>query len=212
MERDLAPWTSIGIRGVAQPPINEGFQQTGKHVHYDQEDATGSHQCLSVGLGHTLDLVLLLDGVAVGGALGGVDDLISQTLRHRLDVAERSLASLSLILSRRAYTLGDQAQSEAHTAEGRHIHSLATHHTGSADTGGVFAGTRVRHGLHQHLDGVLVGHQVDDVESLLDDLHRVHLLTGVAAVEHEAVREALHKRALGITQNRNRPPGPCGIS
>ena len=81
-----------------------------------------------------------------------------------------------------------------------------------ADTGGVFAGTRVRHGLHQHLDGVLVGHQVDDVESLLDDLHRVHLLTGVAAVEHEAVREALHKRALGITQNRNRPPGPCGIS
>ena len=172
----------------------------------------GRTQHLSVGLGHTLDLVLLLDGVAVGRALGGVDDLISQTLRHRLDVAERSLASLSLILSRRAYTLGDQAQSEAHTAEGRHIHSLATHHTGSTDTGGVFAGTRVRHGLHQHLDGVLVGHQVDDVESLLDDLHRVHLLTGVAAVEHEAVREALHKRALAITQNRSRPPGPCGIS
>ena len=56
----------------------------------------GRTQHLSVGLGHTLDLVLLLDGVAVGRTLGGVHDLISQTLRHRLDVAERSLASLRL--------------------------------------------------------------------------------------------------------------------
>ena len=90
---------------------------------------------LSVGLSHTLNLVLLLDGIAVRRALRRVDQLISQTLRHRLDVAERSLASLYLILSRRAYTLGDQAQSEAHTAEGRHIHSLATHHSRRSNTG-----------------------------------------------------------------------------
>lgn len=185
---------------------------TNRRVHYNQEDATGLHQHLSVGLGHTLNLVLLLNGVAVGRTLSGVHDLISQTLRHRLDVAEGSLASLLLIHLHSTYTLGDQAQSEAHTAEGRHINSLATHNTGSTDTSGVFTGTCVGHGLHKHLDGVLVGHQVDDVESLLDDLHRVHLLTGVAAVEHEAVREALHKRALGITQIGNGPPDPCGIS
>ena len=49
---------------------------------------------LSVGLRHTFDLVLLLNGVAVGGTLRGVHDLISQALSHRLDVAERGFASL----------------------------------------------------------------------------------------------------------------------
>ena len=49
--------------------------------------------CLSVGLGDALELVLLLDRVAVGAALGGVDQLVGQTLGDRLDVAERRLAS-----------------------------------------------------------------------------------------------------------------------
>ena len=155
---------------------------------------------LSVGLRHTLDLVLLLNGVAVGRTLRGVHDLISQALSHRLDVAERGFASLPIIHSDQTNSLSDQSESEAHTAEGRHIDSLTTHHTRGTDTGGVFARTSVGHGLHKHLQGVLVGHQVDDVESLLDDLHRVQLLARVAAVEHEAVREALHKRAL-----RNEP-------
>ena len=66
---------------------------------------------LSVGLGNTLELVLLLDGVRVGGALrptrltntvtkictstanvGSVDELIGKALRDGLDVAEGSLA------------------------------------------------------------------------------------------------------------------------
>ena len=46
---------------------------------------------LSVGLGHSLQLVLLLDGVAVGGSLGGINQLISQTLGDGLDVTESSL-------------------------------------------------------------------------------------------------------------------------
>ena len=50
---------------------------------------------LSVRLGNTLEFVLLLDGVAVGAALGGVDQLIGQTFGDRLDVAERRLASAS---------------------------------------------------------------------------------------------------------------------
>jgi len=47
---------------------------------------------LAVGLGNALDLVLLLDGVAVGRALGGVHDLIGKALGNRLDVAEGRLA------------------------------------------------------------------------------------------------------------------------
>ena len=49
--------------------------------------------CLSVGLGDTLELVLLPDGVAVGGSLGCIDKLISQALSNGLDVSECSLTS-----------------------------------------------------------------------------------------------------------------------
>ena len=49
-----------------------------------------SFRCsLTVGLGDTLELVLLLDGVAVGATLGSVDQLVGQALGDRLDVTER---------------------------------------------------------------------------------------------------------------------------
>ena len=109
------------------------------------------------------------------------------------------------------YTSGQESESEAHTAEGGHIHSLTTDNTSSTNTGGVFAGSGVGNGLHQNLDGVLLGHQVDDVESLLHNLHGVHLLTSVAAVEHQAVSQTLNERALPhyYTNSKN-PPDPCG--
>lgn len=40
------------------------------------------------------ELILLLDGVGVGGALGGVDELISEALSNGLDVAESRLTGL----------------------------------------------------------------------------------------------------------------------
>lgn len=52
----------------------------------------------SVTLGDSLDLVLLLDGVAVGscaGALGGGDDLVSEGLGHGLQTAEGGLSGAS---------------------------------------------------------------------------------------------------------------------
>ena len=57
----------------------------------DNRNGEGNH--LSVGLGNSLQLVLLLDGVAVAGTLGGVDQLISQALSDGLDVSEGSLTS-----------------------------------------------------------------------------------------------------------------------
>ena len=47
---------------------------------------------LTVGLGDTLQLILLLDGVRVGGSLGGVDELVGQALSDGLDVTEGGLA------------------------------------------------------------------------------------------------------------------------
>ena len=51
-----------------------------------EEAATTAN--LPVSLGHTLDLILLLDGVGVGRSTGGVDDLIGKALGDGLDVAE----------------------------------------------------------------------------------------------------------------------------
>ena len=47
---------------------------------------------LSVRFGDTFKFVLLLDGVAVRAALGGVNQLVSQALGDGLDVTERGLA------------------------------------------------------------------------------------------------------------------------
>ncbi|KAF8360002.1 hypothetical protein PRIPAC_94997 [Pristionchus pacificus] len=47
-------------------------------------------QAGTVKLGDTLELVLLLDGVAVGGFLGGVDQLVGQALSDRLDIYNTS--------------------------------------------------------------------------------------------------------------------------
>ena len=106
---------------------------------------------LSVGLGDTLELILLLDGVRVGRTLGGVDELLSKALGNRLDVAESGLTG----------TDGQEGNGLVDTAEGRDIDGLATDGTGGTNTGGVFAGTAVDDGVDGDLDGVLVGHDVD---------------------------------------------------
>lgn len=51
--------------------------------------------CLSVSLGHTLDLILLLDGIGVTTTTCSIDDLISQTLGDGLDVTEGGLTCTS---------------------------------------------------------------------------------------------------------------------
>ena len=55
--------------------------------------ALHKEQALSVRLGDTLELVLLLDGVGVRGTLSSVDELVSKALSNGLDVAERGLTS-----------------------------------------------------------------------------------------------------------------------
>lgn len=121
---------------------------------------------LSVGLGNTLELVLLLDGVRVGGTLGGVDELLSKALGNGLDVAESGLTG----------TDGQEGDGLVDTAEGRDIDGLATDGTGGTDTGAVFAGTAVDDGVDGDLDGVLVGHDVDlRVRLAAVALSRVHV-------------------------------------
>ena len=185
---------------------------------------------LSVGLGDTLELVLLLDGVRVGGTLGGVDELLSEALGNRLDVAESGLTGAD----------GQEGNGLVDTAERGDIDGLATDGTGGSDTGRVFAGTAVDNGVDGDLDGVLVGHDVDlrkekkrlaggralfvgrrkterseegreregegeeekthNLKGVGDNAHSHELLAVVAAVHHERVGETLDDGALGLAE------------
>ena len=106
---------------------------------------------LSVGLGDTLQLVLLLDGVRVAASLGSVDELFSQTLGNALDVSEGGLAG----------TDGEERDGLVDAAQRRHIDGLTTDGTSGSDTGAIFAGSAVDDSVNGDLDGVLVGHDVD---------------------------------------------------
>lgn len=142
---------------------------------------------LSVGLGDTLELVLLLDGVRVRGALGGVDKLVSKALRDGLRVVESRLAGAD----------GEEGDSLVDTAEGRDVDSLATDGTLRTDTGRVFPGAGVDDGVNKDLDGVLLGDEVDDLESVLNDADGHDLLAVVAAVHHKAGMSASRNTASG---------------
>lgn len=106
---------------------------------------------LSVGLGNTLQLILLLDGVGVAASLGSVDQLLSQALSDGLDVAEGGLTGTDC----------EEGDGLVDAAERGHIDGLTADGTGGSDTGGVFAWSAVDDGINGDLDWVLVGHDVD---------------------------------------------------
>ena len=145
---------------------------------------------LTVGLGDTLQLVLLLDGVAVAGATGGVDQLISQALGDGLDVTEGGLPGAG----------AQQPDGLVHTSQRGHVDGLSPDGTLSTDTGGVLTGARVDDGVNKDLQGVLAGGQVDDLETVLNNANSHELLAVVAAVHHEAVDETLDNGALGLLE------------
>merc|ERR1712006_17020 len=66
-------------------------------------------------------------------------------------------------------------------------------------------GSRVDHGIHDDLDRVLAGEEVDDLAGVLHDAHRKNLLTVVATVHHQRVGDALHDRALRLLETLLRP-------
>lgn len=73
--------------------------------------------------------------------LSSIDELVSQTLSNGLDVTEGSLTGTS----------AEQPDGLVHTAQRGHIHSLTTHSTSTANTGGVLTGSTVDDGIDQHL-------------------------------------------------------------
>lgn len=76
-------------------------------------------ETLSVGLGDSLNFVLLLDGERVGALLGAVHDLIGQTLGAGLDVSESTVSG----------TLGDEGDGLIDSSQGRNVDGLSSNNT-----------------------------------------------------------------------------------
>jgi len=146
---------------------------------------------LPIALCDTLQLVLLLDGVRVRGSLSCVDQLLCQALCYTLDVSECSLTS----------TDGKKSDSLVNTAERGDIDGLTTDGTSRSNTGGILTGTAVDNGIDGDLDRVLVGHDVDDLESVSDNADSHEFLSVVASVHHEGVRKTLNDRALCLAES-----------
>jgi hypothetical protein len=106
---------------------------------------------LPIALCHTLQLILLLDGVRVAASLGGIYQLFSETLGNALDVSEGSLTG----------TDGEQGNGLVDTAERRDIDGLSSDGTRASNSGTVLTRTAVDDSIDSDLDGVLVGHDVD---------------------------------------------------
>ena len=155
---------------------------------------------LTVGLGNSLYLVLLLDGIAVRRSAGGVDDLVSKALGNGLDVAERGLAGTS----------GHEVNGLVHTAERGHVDCLPANHASRANAGRVFPRTAVDNSFNKHLDGVLVRENVNQLERVLNNAHSHELLAVVAAVPHHAAYQALHNGASGLPEALSLVP-PSGV-
>jgi len=106
---------------------------------------------LPVGLCDALELVLLLDGVAVAAALCGVDELLGQALGDGLDVAEGGFAGAD----------GEEGDGLVDAAQRGDIDGLTADGTCGTDAGRVLARAAVDDGVDGNLQRVCVGRDVD---------------------------------------------------
>merc|ERR1719228_2512931 len=137
-----------------------------------------------------LQLILLLDGVAVGASLGCVNELITETLSDRLDIPEGSLTSSS---AKKPDGLVDPPQR-------RNIHSLTTDSSSTTDSSGIFPGPRVDDGVHNDLKRILSSKQVNYFEAVLHNPDRHQLLSVVSSVHHQGVHQSLHNGTLRFAE------------
>jgi hypothetical protein len=78
------------------------------------------------------------------------------------------------------------------------IDGLSLDVTTLSDSGGVFSWSGVINGSDEDINWVLSSLEIDDLESLLDDLDGLELLTGVSSVELKASDESLDDWHSGL--------------
>jgi hypothetical protein len=145
---------------------------------------------LTVGFGHTFNLILLLDGIRVGRSTRRVDELFCETFGHGLEVTEGSFTRSRC----------NQVQGVVDTSKGRHIDGLTSDHTRTSDTGRVLTGSGIDNGIDDDLHGVLVREQVNDFQRVLDNSDRQEFLSTVAALAHETTHQSFDDGARCLAE------------
>lgn len=106
-----------------------------------------------------------------------------------------------------AYTGGQERDRLVHPAQGGDIDGLTPDGSLGTDTCRVLTGTSVHDGVHEDLDRVLVGKEVDDLKCVGDDPEGKELLAVVAALHHQAVQafgmRLKERQGVGHTYRRD---------
>jgi len=106
---------------------------------------------LPITLRHPLQLILLLNRIAITTPLGRIDQLLRQTLRHTLHIPKCRLPCPDR----------EQGDGLVDAAQGAHVDGLPAHGAGAADPRAVFARAAVDDRVDGDLEGVRVRHDVD---------------------------------------------------
>merc|ERR1712241_1432885 len=146
------------------------------------------HSRLSVRFGNTLQLVLLLDGIAVAGSLSSVDQLISQALGDRLDVTESCFPCSS----------AEQPDSLVHASQGGNINSLSSDCSLSTNTGRILTRSGVDDSINQNLKRILASSEIDDLKAVFDNTNSHKFLAVVTSMHHQTVDQTLNDRTLSL--------------
>lgn len=126
-----------------------------------------------------------LDGIRVRRTLGSVDELVSETLRDGLDVAERRLSGLLSHRKERkkerrsdddaradskksTHSDGEESDGLVNSSQGRHVDSLTTNRALRTDTSGVFTRT----GVDDRVDENLTARRTHDTPPASARVHR----------------------------------------
>merc|ERR1719325_485509 len=144
----------------------------------------------AVCLCHAFNLVLLLDGEAVGRFLGTIHDFISQTFSDRLDVSEGAVPSASC----------NQIDCLIHAPKGRYIHCLTPDNSSGTHSGRIFTWPTILDSKHEDLNRVVVSQEVNDLKGVFDDADSHHLLSVVATMHHQRTAESLNYRAKCLAE------------
>ena len=126
----------------------------------------------------------------IGISGSGKNDFVSQTLSHVLSAFESLLSCEG----------SQQVDSHVDSSERGHIDCLSLDISSFSDSGRVFSGGRVVHGGDEDVDGVLSSLQVDDLESLVDDVDGLEFLSGISSVEEQASDESLDDGHGGLLE------------
>ena len=141
----FAPTSSPDVKAITLPSYQPLNSPTSHHPHPHPPPY------LPITLRHPLQLILLLNRIAITTPLRRINQLLGQTLRHALHIPERRLPRPD---RQQRYRLVDPAQRG-------HVHGLATHGARAADARAVFARAAVHDRVDGDLERVRVRHDVD---------------------------------------------------